>query len=507
MKEFELESEPDTKTGSLFPEIDEESTIKIPREKALGNYKRNQEAEATNRKAKSPIGEKLKDFCIATLQDRWRDMRIDTDRLLEECRKELEPEFESRGLIVTEGMGVKEVRRIEVTRNHMIRECAKRKIDVKQLESIRLPVGDFIDGIGSQTFSNAKNNKFPVGRIVKQILSLQDSAWYEWSEIVPSEDGTELNEKLHRSSAIPRITFVLNEAGIGRFKDISGFIKARTRDKTRYLEAVELKFDHDMIYNHILFTSQYTLLHADMRKSLQFTYAFRLDEIVRSIMWQQKKIVRPIYFHFDDLQEKFGVRYSNYWSFKQKVLMPAINDLNTFAVDIKVELGETKQGRRRLIYFRIQETEKRADSHMIKGVPFLAYYISCVVKNSTRKKPEPQEIEDYARFIESTVVDAAEDWVFDGGDGPDGKPMTMKEWRERSRKSYRIHSALISHADELSKILKERGMKYDSQRLALVHNNGECVSLGPIRCVDPVSSAEIIKFLVPNFEKRVGHVL
>lgn len=72
-------------------------------------------------------------------------------------------------------------------------------------------------------------------------------------------------------------------------------------------------------------------------------YSIRLYELIKSYHYHELDKY-TISFSFDELREKLNSTYTNYKSFKQRVLLPAINEINAFS-DKTIELEEIKEGR------------------------------------------------------------------------------------------------------------------------------------------------------------------
>jgi len=106
---------------------------------------------------------------------------------------------------------------------------------------------------------------------------------------------------------------------------------------------VLLQFHPDLITDLLIFKSRFTILELENSKAIKTTYAFRFYELLKQYLNIGFRV-----FELDNLRFVLGLEdteYPRYSNLKQKVISPAIKELNSSS-DIYIELEETKLGRK-----------------------------------------------------------------------------------------------------------------------------------------------------------------
>lgn len=126
----------------------------------------------------------------------------------------------------------------------------------------------------------------------------------------------------------------------------TGFIATAWMSSVEYKKGeaiVEFSFDPKLRPYLLQLQNQFTTYRLSNILSLKSMYSIRLYELMKK--WQ--KIARWEY-PVEDLRDKLGANqksYENYGSFKQKVLTPALSEINEFT-DLHVTYREIRVGRR-----------------------------------------------------------------------------------------------------------------------------------------------------------------
>lgn len=149
------------------------------------------------------------------------------------------------------------------------------------------------------------------------------------------------------------------EKGNGK-KDWSvfGFILKYSYDSDTdsYKIAID-KLLYDMVVTYKTFG--YTSLNLALMFTLEGIYSYRLYELLR--LWSNTKQV--ITYQIDEIKEYFMLNgkksYESYANFKNKVIKPAVNELNTLKL-FEIDIKENKVGRKvKSIDFIVKDLDKR----------------------------------------------------------------------------------------------------------------------------------------------------
>lgn len=477
-----------------------QGTFWIPVEKGLAEISTPVQTD----KKLTIISQKIKDLCIETLQMKWSDKHINIEKVYDEAATKLKRFFNEENLVVEDEMRPKQKDMIKKMRNYFIRQEMIKLIPIDDMYEIHIPFEEFVHSIGSEVMTKAINReiRYPIGRVITDILNAQMMSLYEWKEDVPNADYTGFDLRIAKTFAIPTIKFTISEEGKQYFDSIDELIKSKIQDKEKYIKCVSIQFDRETLANHLLVSSQFAILHRKQRQALNTSYTFRLDEIIRSIEWQQIEKGNIKEFEVDELMKKFGVLYKSYGSFKLKVLTPAISDFNNTFNDLEVEIGEKRVNKKiEKIFFKIR---KKGAVYMspYKGAPFYAYYIASQ-HYYFNKNDTVGSFDDFLQMVVKDLIKMSDDSTQAGESSLGAR--TLAGWKDESAEAYEKHRffQFLENTVPGKEFMDQRNYKYDEDMLAL-KQNGEIITIaGMAITTNPISSFDYIKQIDPVLIKKM----
>lgn len=218
-----------------------------------------------------------------------------------------------------------------------------------------------------------QKNRYRIAKNSGNSLSLleQKVLLYVISRIKP--DDEELKEQIFDIAEFCRVCGI--QAGGNNYpylKEVIGKLKSRVMwlvgedcettvswiDKaTIYKKSgkIKIRLDEDLKPYLLMLSRNYTMFPLHNVIKMKTKYGIMLYELLKSMAFMGECIE----FSLDELKEHLDcINYENFTNFKTKVLLPALNDINTFS-ELKVEVEYRKTGRSYThILFHISDLKK-----------------------------------------------------------------------------------------------------------------------------------------------------
>lgn len=431
---------------------------------------------------------KLSDYFIKTFQKNTFGY-IDYSLLISEATEDLTPMFEKYNLAnVDENSEQGRIKKIliENTVNNKVLEL------IKDLCIIKIPFSEFYDSRVINVEHNDGGVRFK--NIYETIESAQNNSFIQYYRKEVREENNKLNvvNVLSRGALLPKIEIVVDEKIGG--KEITNFkqlIEANVKNKQKYIKEVALYFDPHLAINFTKLYRNYTILNSSIRGCFKSIHSFKLDMIVRSIKSAQYNYVINKY-DFPTLQKNFGVNYTRYDSFKNKVLKPALEDINNHSDDIFVELIEHRANNktRGILEYVSFKITSLVDEDIDMSEDFsLEYYIANQHFYSNDRKINFEKfglimtILDYEKEIKKFIeIEDNKNRSFTGQDGD----MTILDYEKEYIESKDCHNKLIMACQQDKEFFEKKGLFYDRTRLSFIKDNEIFVLMDVIYLDNPI---------------------
>ena len=218
-----------------------------------------------------------------------------------------------------------------------------------------------------------QQNKYRISKNSGNSLSLleQKVLLYVISRIKPEDE--ELKEQIFDIAEFCRVCGI--QAGGNNYpylKEVIGKLKGRVMwlvaedsettvswiDKaTIYKKSgkIKIRLDEDLKPYLLMLSRNYTMFPLHNVIKMKTKYGIMLYELLKSFAFMGEVLE----FSIDELKEHLDcINYENFTNFKTKVLLPALNDINTYS-ELKVEVEYKKTGRSYShILFHISDLKK-----------------------------------------------------------------------------------------------------------------------------------------------------
>jgi len=373
-------------------------------------------------------------------------------------------------------------RKIELMIAADVREQAKKILSPYSV--IKSDFKEFVAGLGIKQVMEGERVK--IRRLYGVLKEAKGSACVSYRVDTISEvDGKLVSEHHFRDhSLIPAINIVVDgEAAqgkeMGNFENFEELVKSRIRYKEKYIKRIEFEFSVDALVAFALpkLSKTYAVSNRHSIKPGFSKYAFQIDLLARKVENAQhfKNLNK---YNVDELMSKMGVNYSRYGSFKHKVLMPAIQEINK-AGAIFIELVEIEKIGKKVvsIAFRVIRENLVAEEDDFSHKLTLSYFIAVqhYYKNVYVSKDLPAFISfsDYLSDIKVFTTNYFNNQARRFSNEEGDEDFTLEEWNGLYLSEKEEWEILLGKLSIDQPWLRTNGAAISYKKLSLVNDDDE----------------------------------
>ena len=295
----------------------------------------------------------------------------------------LERFFEENNLVPSSVMSEKEIKRIKTFRAIKIDELMKKDIikAISNHNEITIPFDSFVKMLKiKNVYKEGRVNLRELNNVIDR--SQKDSFVEVRNDYLKHEEGVLKREfTISKIPLIPKITITIDQdiEGIdGEIQTFEDLIRSKKRNKDKYIKSVKITFDQEAIVAGAFPWKGFAVTSLSTRHAHSSPYTSRLDDLIRNLEKVQhlKNFNR---FKPEEIQQMFGVNYSNFNNFKQSVMNPSLEEVNNqgvFEVEMKEKrVGDSKKGKLLYVYFVIKR-KSMLIAKRSKDAETLAHFIA-----------------------------------------------------------------------------------------------------------------------------------
>lgn len=457
------------------PRLYAQADIKIPEKFKIPITRKNGEVFYKN--TININDEKIADTCFQVFQNSDLAKDFEYRKLRADAENALKGKFEEHNLIISSENDTAKNDDIEKKREIAIAQWIRDYIENNLSLSFNVDFDKFIEMTGVKS---AKR----IGNALTMLNEIQAKMAYEYKVERLSEDFSEIIHRFATVYAIPKIEIDLDDE-IGKdIKTIQEYIDLNIKNKKKHIRGLIITVSPSYLSAVLGLGRDYTSIFRKQRDKFTTSYAFRLDTLLRSI--QKVQYTKYNMFTIEEFQRKMGVNYVAYKELKRSVIVPSLENINSYT-NLDVTLVEHKKYRKvEAISFTIRNKNiALIDTENLKfGIDATSYYIA-----SRMFYFQNQKIHDliaFGKHIEKQKKGSLDLAIY--GD------KTYEEWEAEAKIALKLEKEILIFVQENQRMFNARNIYYDDKRMCLVERR--IVSKNPEEHdYTPVETTKIINHI------------